>query len=129
MAIPAYGTAGTEVLWSMVIDAQGNDATAFRFDRTDPTKGTDTYDVDDDHIITILTISFCNLDNSAFNFDLRIDHGGTPIHLLQDQELTAHGTFIWNDKFVLNAGDKLITEATASGRDYDGVCTFIDQAF
>ena len=76
-----------------------------------------------------LTISFCNLDNSAFNFDLRIDHGGTPIHLLQDQELTAHGTFIWNDKFVLNAGDKLITEATASGRDYDVVCTFIDQAF
>lgn len=129
MAIPAYGTAGTEVLWSMILNAQGNDATAFRFDRTDPTRGTETYDVDDNHIITILTISFCNLDNSVMPIDLYIDHDGTPIHLLQEQTLTAYGTFVWNDKFVLNAGDKLITTSSASGRDYDVLCTFIDQAF
>ena len=134
MAIPAYGTAGTEVLYRTSIHAQGaSDPTAFEWDRTAGATGTETYTVDTDHIITVLSISFCNQDTASTStrlVDLYILDSTLNewIYLLHDQSLGPAATFVWNDKFCLVAGDKLVVNANA-GANIDCLCTYIDQAF
>ena len=130
MAIPAYGTAGTEVLYRTSIHAQADDPTAFEWDRTATATGTETYTVDTDHIITVLSISFCNGDTSSRIIDLyTLDSTNNEyISLLNDQTIGSAATFIWNDKFSLVAGDKLVVNADA-GANIDCLCTYIDQVF
>ena len=134
MAIPAYGTAGTEVLYRTSIHAQApSDPSAFEWDRTAGATGTETYTVDTDHIITVLSVSFCNRDSASTatrEIDLYI-HDSTLnqwIYLLTKQELGPAATFVWNDKFSLVAGDKLVVDSNA-GANIDCLCTYIDQAF
>ena len=134
MAIPAYGTAGTEVLYRTSIHAQGpSHPTAFEWDRTSAATGDETYTVDTDHIITVLSITFCNMDTASTAerlIDLYIAEAtnGNPIYLLNDQTLGPAATFIWNDKFSLVAGDILKVDANA-GANIDCYCTYIDQVF
>ena len=131
MALPAYGTAGTEVLYRTSIHAQGaSDPTTFEWDRTAGATGTETYTVDTDHIITVLSISFCNQDSSSRLLDLYILDSTLSewIYLLKDQSIGATSTFVWNDKFCLVAGDKLVVNANTSS-NIDCLCTYIDQVF
>ena len=124
MAYPT-GT-GTEVLYRGTIHNQSTAETAFRWDKTIPTTGTSSYTVPALHIITVLSISICEVDGAAEIFDLLYNDAANNIYLLQNQALAANETFLWNDKFCLIGGDKL-TIYTASSANVDILYTFIDQ--
>ena len=124
MAIPSGS--GTEVIKRALITNQSNDPTAFRWDGTAPTVGTETYTVPANHIITVLSIIFCEQGNAAETISLYINDGSNNHQIIQYQDLPAHGTFVWNDKFVLTGGDKLISHLSSAG-NCDIILSYIDQ--
>ena len=128
MAIPSYGTAGTEVLYRTTIKTQVADATSFRWDRTNATTGTETYAVAADHIVTVLSMTFCNNVGGHKDLYLKLNDGAGDVFLITPTSIPAYGIFVWNDKFVLVPGDKVIVFSVA-GADMDCWCTYIDQAF
>ena len=86
------------------------------------------------HIYTILSIVICDLSNQAdFLFDLYVDvdASGTDINLLNDQSVGQKQSFIFSDRLVLTATDKLLIKgaSAAATAEYDVYCTFIDQQF
>lgn len=122
MAIPSGS--GTEVLYrGGFVDPTTE--TAFRWDRTNPTSGTNTYTVPTDHIITLLNIIVCN-DNSVNprTFDLAMVQSSSVIRLLVSQSVPSQGTFIFADKIILLGGDKLLV---TSSDTLDFTYNFIDQ--
>ena len=123
MAYPS-GT-GTEIVFSGSIATQSTDATAFRWDQTNPTLGTETYTVPALHIITVISIIWCEVGGAAETFSLYGSLNSATISILDAQALAANSTFVWNDRFALVGGDKLIT--VASSGDMDIIYTFIDQ--
>jgi len=123
MAIPSGS--GTEVLYRTTINAQATDITAFRWDRTNATTGTDTYTVPANHIITVLTVYICNTEATARTVKFWVNDGTNVIRMLFDQSIGEKETFVMNDRIVLVAGDALLLEA--SGGNIDAHCSFIDQ--
>ena len=123
MAYPSGS--GTELAKRTTIHAQSNTATAFRWDGTMATTGTSTYTVTANHIITVLGISFCDQGDAAEAIDMYMNDGGNDITLLQSQPLPAFGTFVWNDRFILTGGDKLIINAGSSA-NIDVICNYVD---
>ena len=125
MAYPT-GT-GSECLYRGAIDGQADDVTAFRWDRTDPTKGTDTYTVPALHIITLLSVTICDQANAAGVIQMYCkETAGNAIWLLEDQAIGMDGTFIWNEKIVLIGGDQILVQG-GSGDSFDIWYSFIDQ--
>ena len=124
MAIPSGS--GTEVLKRTTINNQSDDATAFRWDGTMATLGNETYTVPANHIITVLSIIICEQGNAAELVNLYMHDGAQNHQLLQSQALSAYSTFIWNDRFILTGGDKLIVDLATSG-SVDLICSYIDQ--
>jgi len=124
MAVPTGG--GSEVLKRTLINNQSNDATAFRWDGTMATVGVETYTVPTNHVITVLSIIFCEQSDGAEAINLYMNDGSNNHQLLQSQALPAYGTFVWNDRFVLTGGDKLIAVMGAS-TSVDIILSYIDQ--
>ena len=123
----AYPTgSGSEILYRGTIHAQSTSGTAFRWYKTNPTTGTDTYTVPANHIITVLNINFCDANNSANTFYFYVHDGSQTIYFLHTYPLGALQTFSWNEKIVLVGGDKL-TVSTANAGNMDVFYTFIDQ--
>jgi hypothetical protein len=123
----AYPTgSGSECLFRGTINAQSNDPTAFRWDRTDPTLGVETYTVPALHIITLLSVTICDQNNSGGTFQMYFHNGASSIWVLEDQAVELDGTFVFNDKMVLIGGDKIIVDAS-SGNNFDIWYSFIDQ--
>jgi len=126
MAYPTYGTAGTELLYRTSINTLATSETAFRWDRTNATLGTSSYDVADHHIVTVLVATFCNNEATARNLSMKINDG-QDIYLLHEHSIGGKNTFVWSDKFCLVAGDKL--QVVGTGSNIDCHITYIDQAF
>ena len=124
MAIPSGS--GTEVLKRTTIHAQSNTETSFRWDGTMATTGTSTYTVPSNHIITVLSIIIVEQGNASETFEIYMNDGSNNIRLLSSQPISAYGTFVWNDRFVLTGGDKLAVNA-GSTADIDFLCSYIDQ--
>ena len=124
MAIPSGS--GTEVLKRTTINNQSDDATAFRWDGTMATVGTETYTVPANHIITVLSIIICEQTNTAESVSMYMYDGANNHQFLEGQALSAYSTFIWNDRFVLTGGDKLIVDLADAG-SVDFVLSYIDQ--
>jgi len=124
MAIPSGS--GTEVLKRTTINAQTNSATAFRWDGTMATTGTSTYTVPANHIITVLTIIINEYNNTNELLDLYMNDGSRDISMLYQQPIGAKATFIWNDRFILQGGDKLIVNLASVG-NMELLCSYIDQ--
>ena len=124
MAIPSGS--GTEVVKRTSIHAQGNTATAFRWDGTMATTGTSTYAVPTNHIIIVLSIFVTDQGGATKVAHLHQNDGANNHYLMQSQSIPGHGTFILNDKFVLTSGDKLIALGE-SGSNFDFYCSYIDQ--
>jgi len=124
MAIPSGS--GTEVLKRTTIHAQSNAETAFRWDGTMATTGTNTYTVPANHIITVLSIIVVEQGNDSETFDIYMNNGSSNIRLLKAQPITGYSTFVFNDKFVLTGGDKLVVGAGSSA-NIDFLCSYIDQ--
>ena len=124
--MPIPSGSGTEVLYrGGFVDPTSE--TAFRWDRTNPTSGTNTYTVPTNHIITVLNIIVLN-DNSANprTFDLSMVQSSVTFKLLEDQTVPSKGTFIFSDKIILVGGDKLLVTSSDS---LDFTYNFIDQDF
>ena len=117
---------GSEILYRGTIHNQSDTATALRWDKTNPTTATSTYTVPALHIITVITISITEVDGNNETFDLLINDGTNNIYILQDQTLSAKSTFVYSDKIVLVAGDKL-TVYTGDAGNVDVHYSYIDQ--
>ena len=124
MAYPT-GT-GTEVLKRTTIHAQSSTGTSFRWDGTMATTGTSSYTVTALHIITVLSVTANETLGAAEVIYLFMVDGANNIKLLIAQDLAAYDTFVWNDKFVLIGGDKLIVNCGSSA-NVDWSCSYIDQ--
>ena len=124
MAIPSGG--GSEVLKRTTIHAQSNTDTAFRWDGTMASTGTATYTVPTHHIITVLSVTMSESGNAAELISMYIHDGGNFINILNNQSIGAYGTFVFSDRFVLTAGDKLAVNC-GSGANVDFICSYIDQ--
>tara|TARA_R110000744_G_scaffold234087_1_gene351972 strand:- start:538 stop:918 length:381 start_codon:yes stop_codon:yes gene_type:complete len=122
MAYPT-GT-GSECLFRGTINSQSTDITAFRWDRTDPTLGTDTYTVPALHIITLLSVIICDQGNASSVVQMYMNNGSSDIWLLEDLALGMDETFIWSDRIVLVGGDKMLIESNGTA---DITYSFIDQ--
>ena len=124
MAIPSGS--GSEVLRRGAVEAQSTDVTSLKFDGTNPATGTETYAVPANHIITMISIIFCEGSGAAETITMNMDDGThTYVVLLEQQPLAARDTFVWNDKFVLIGGDKV--RVSASSGDVDVYYSYLDQ--
>mgnify|MGYP003141026507 CR=1 FL=1 len=124
MAIPSGS--GSEVLKRTTINAQSGTATAFRWDGTMATTGTSTYTVPTNHIITVISIIANEQGGADELISLYMHNGADNLHILQNASVPTHNTFVWNDRFVLTGGDKLIVDMGSTG-NVDFICNYIDQ--
>ena len=128
MAIPSGS--GTEVLHRGALSTQSNDPTSFKFDGTLSTVGTETDTVPTNHIVTVLSIIFCEeadadeilylrtFTNAAMNAG---DHW-----FLRSQALGGMQTFVWNDRFSFS-GELYLGASTQASGNVDIHTTYIDQ--
>ena len=125
----AYPTgSGSEILWRTSIGALSGTETAFRFDGTNATTGTDSYTVPALHIITVISISIHNVGTDTETFSLKSNQAvAGDIHLLQEESIAPKSTFIWNDRFVLVGGDALQCIVPTSPGNLDLHLSYIDQ--
>ena len=80
------------------------------------------------HTYTVLSITICETAGAAETVDLYIDDdgGGTDYEILSDQAIGANETFVFNDKFVIEATDHLCA-AAGSSANIDIVVSYLDQ--
>ena len=124
MAYPT-GT-GSEILARTTIHAQSDTATSFRWDGTMATTGTSSYTVPALHIITVLSVIATDQGSASELMNMYMNDGSNNISIISSQAIGSLGTFVWNDKFVLIGGDKLVVD-TESAANVDLLCTYIDQ--
>ena len=125
MAIPGSSD-GQEVIRRGGIHAQSSSGTSFKFDGTSPSTGTSSYVVPDHHIITMLTMIFCDQSNGAEEINLEMDGAGNSGFIMFKQALAAFATYVWEDKFTMITGDKL-TLSTVASTNIDCYYTYLDQ--
>ena len=79
------------------------------------------------HLYTVISVVANDQGNAAESINLRvvIDGSGQDIQLKQSQSLPANGTFVWNEKIVLQGTDHL--EAYNSAGNVDWYVSYIDQ--
>ena len=80
------------------------------------------------HTYTILSVTMCETAGNAETINLFIqdDGGATDYEILSDQAIGANETFVFNDKFVIEATDHLCA-ASASSANIDIVVSYLDQ--
>ena len=101
MAIPSGS--GSEVLRRGAVQPQSTDVTSFKFDGTNPATGTETYAVPANHIITIISVIFCEGSGAAETVSMNMTDGTNAyVVLLETHALAARDTFVWSDKFSFN---------------------------
>ena len=79
------------------------------------------------HLYTVISVVANDQGGTAETINLRvvIDGSGQDIQLVQSQSLPANGTFVWNDRLVLQGTDHL--EAYNSAGNVDWYVSYIDQ--
>tara|TARA_Y100000296_G_C4962424_1_gene151670 strand:- start:97 stop:480 length:384 start_codon:yes stop_codon:yes gene_type:complete len=123
----AYPTgSGSEVLARTTIHAQSDTATSFRWDGTMATTGTSTYTVPANHIITVLSVIATDQGSASELINMYMNDGSNNISIISSQAIGSLDTFVWNDKFVLIGGDKLVVD-TETSANVDFICSYIDQ--
>jgi hypothetical protein len=126
MAIPGASD-GQEVIRRGCITVQSNDQTSFDFTGGLPTVGDETDVVAANHIITILSIIWCeqNSTNELIYLTL-LCSDAKHVRLLHEASLTSLSTYIWSEKIVLIGGDALKTTLATTG-NVDVSYTYLDQ--
>jgi len=125
----AYPTgSGSERLNRGSIVAATNSNSFFEWSGTSSAPGTTTGVVPALHIITLLGVVITEVSNAARTFNLIMVDGGTTesVKICNDQAIGAKETFVWNDRLVLTAGDKIYFIGNASS-NYHIWYSFIDQ--
>jgi hypothetical protein len=126
----AYPTgSGSERLMRGTVNSLTSTTTALLFNGSNgTTKNQETNVVPTNHIITMLSMVFCNKHSSESLIKMYIECSSPTdaISLLDKQPVGIEGTFVWNDKFILQGGDKLIVYLNVAGA-MDVHYTYIDQ--
>ena len=126
MAIPSASD-GQEVIRRGCISPQSNDQTSFDFTGGLPTVGDETDVVAANHIITILSIIWCEQGNVVELIYLTcLQSDGQHVRLLHESPIAPYGTYVWNEKIVLIGGDALKTTLATTG-NVDVSYTYLDQ--
>jgi dTDP-glucose pyrophosphorylase len=68
----------------------------------------------------------CEQGNAAETINIYVNDASNNTQLLSAQAIGAYETFVWNDKFVMIGGDKLVVNC-GSAANVDFLCTYIDQ--
>ena len=110
MAIPSGS--GTEVLKRITLHNNNNTW-------TEVLSGTAN------HIYTIISISATDCAGAAGTVAIQVNDGSNDIIITREQSLPANGTFVWNDRFVLEGDDDL--DVYNSGANVDWYISYIDQ--
>jgi len=110
MAIPSGS--GTEVLKRVTL--HGNNASFTEILSGSP-----------NHIYTILSIIFCDVQEASGSISIRVNDGSNDIMLLSEASHASKGTFVWNDKFVMLEDDDLDVYNSVNNGDW--YVTYIDQ--
>ncbi len=125
MAIPSGS--GTEVLKRNSIAAQTTAWTEIDWtaEQTSPANASNGA-LPTNHIITILTVTWCNSNAAARDVYMKISASGrTDVTILSLQPIGTNETFTFNDRFVIHPGDKLMFYS--SGTSVDILLSYIDQ--
>ena len=126
----AYPTgSGSERLMRGTVNALTNQTTALLFTgANNTTKNQETNTVPTNHIITMVSMVFTETsdDNRKINMYVECSSPTDAISLLRAQPISGYGTFVFNDKFILQGGDKLIVYLQDAGT-VDLHYTYIDQ--
>ena len=77
------------------------------------------------HIRTILSITYNEMQNLDSPIKIYINQGSAPVAVLDNFTVAKLSTFVWNDKFVLDASDTLDIYNTTT--DSDWIVSYIDQ--
>ena len=126
MAIPGASD-GQEVIRRGCISPQSDDQTSFDFTGGLPTVGDETDVVAANHIITILSIIWCEQGSANELIYLTcLQSDGQHVRLLHEASLTSLSTYIWSEKIVLIGGDALKTTLATTG-NVDVSYTYLDQ--
>ena len=117
-AFPA-SSAGTEILRRSYINDH------------DGTTGAHLINGVANYTYTVLSIVFCDVNDTSELISMWIDYEGTDsgvagCYLLHDFALTNKQTFVWNDKIFLSETDELLVK-TDSASAIDVYCTYIEQ--
>ena len=78
------------------------------------------------HTYTIISVTFCEQGDADELISMYVDDASQDIYILNAQSLPAKSTFVWSDKLVLEAADKLGV-VTASGANVDVAISYLDQ--
>ena len=77
------------------------------------------------HIYTIISIIFHDQQIASGTIAIRMNDGSSDIHLVAGQTHAPNGTFVFNDRFVLEEDDDLdVWNSCTSG---DWIVSYIDQ--
>jgi len=126
MAIPS--DSGSEVLRTSLLPTVSNSYL-------------DLITVVNNHIYTVLSITVFEKDGIATHtFNMSITDGSAEYYILLDQALPIKGTFIFNDKLVLNGADmntktagtnnwklRVKSSTAAASGGISVICSYIDQ--
>jgi len=77
------------------------------------------------HIYTILSIVYTEHANASSTINVRVNNGTNDIFIVAGQTVPAYGTFIWNDRIVLEEDDDI--DVYNSSTDGHWWISYIDQ--
>tara|TARA_Y100001951_G_C11064465_1_gene142650 strand:- start:96 stop:482 length:387 start_codon:yes stop_codon:yes gene_type:complete len=77
------------------------------------------------HLYTILSIIFCDTQGASGVVGIKINDGSNDINILANQAHAAWGTFVFNDKFVIEEDDDLDVYNSVTAGDW--IVSYIDQ--
>jgi len=78
------------------------------------------------HTYTIISVTFCEMGDADELISMYVDDASNDIYVLNAQSLPAKSTFVFSDKLVLEAADKL-GFITASAANVDVAISYLDQ--
>ena len=78
------------------------------------------------HTYTIISVTFCEMGDADELISMYVDDASNDIYVLNAQSLPAKSTFVFSDKLVLEAADKL-GFITASAANVDVAVSYLDQ--
>ncbi len=78
------------------------------------------------HTYTIISVTFCEMGGADELISMYVDDASNDIYVLNEQSLPAKSTFVFNDKLVLEAADKL-GFITASAANVDVAISYLEQ--
>ena len=113
MALPTGS--GSEILRSGGINGLTSTQTSFNFGGGISTVATNNTVVPALSIVTILNIVFCERANADELVDLYVYKSSNDCHILTQQSLPARSTFVYSDRLVLMAGDRISTNLASAG--------------